>query len=72
MNICIGCKHAQWKKTAAGRLHPSQEGRCSIPTTEIKIPAAYYWLNGVPLYGGRISRKSETMKDCFFFEPEET
>lgn len=31
MKNCTNCKHAQWNKTAAGRLHPSGDGRCGYP-----------------------------------------
>jgi hypothetical protein len=72
MNLCIGCKHALWKKTATGRLHSSQDGRCAIPAPEIKMPAAYYWIGGAPKpYGGYINRKpQERLTECSFFEPK--
>lgn len=25
---CDGCRHADWKRTANGRLHPDKQGKC--------------------------------------------
>lgn len=39
VNACLGCKWAEWKQTAAGRLHPDQSGRCTW-SVELKLPAS--------------------------------
>jgi hypothetical protein len=31
---CAGCKWADWKRTASGRLHPDGEGQCTHPIVE--------------------------------------
>lgn len=28
MSTCVLCRHAQWRRTAAGRLHPDGTGTC--------------------------------------------
>lgn len=39
MNPCIGCRFADWKKTAAGRLHPDKTGRCRYEVV-LSFPAS--------------------------------
>lgn len=36
---CLGCKFAEWKRTAAGRLHPSKDGKCVWTSPQI-LPAS--------------------------------
>jgi len=33
MKQCLDCVHAQWKRTANGRMHPSGDGKCAHPYT---------------------------------------
>jgi hypothetical protein len=35
MKNCTNCTYADWKKTAAGKLHPSGYGKC---TNAVKLP----------------------------------
>ena len=56
-NTCDGCKYAIWRRTATGRLHPDKSGRCSYEIKPVVLPAAFYWIGGVPRpAGGRIER----------------
>ena len=66
MKSCIGCKHADWKRTAKGGLHPSGEGRCKYPYEVPPIPAAMYWMSLRPPtpYGGYIDRHEEKDEVC--------
>lgn len=40
---CVDCRYAEWKRTAAGRLHPSGEGRCVYTWESIVLPVCYHW-----------------------------
>jgi hypothetical protein len=65
MKTCNGCKHAEWFKTAAGRLHPSGDGTCKYPYKVPPLPAALYWIGGVPVPSGwRINRREEHNDHC--------
>lgn len=35
MKTCKGCKYADWRKTKAGKLHPTGDGKCAY---EYKVP----------------------------------
>lgn len=37
---CTDCRFAEWKRTAAGRLHPSGSGKCTW-TVELALPASF-------------------------------
>lgn len=60
---CEGCRWAEWSRTAAGRLHPSGDGRCTWQA-EFKIAGSCavraYDTFGKPVTvrGGLIRRKS--------------
>jgi hypothetical protein len=61
MSNCTECKFAEWARTAAGRLHPSGEGRCQWKYEPKPIAAAYSWqgweTGATPQpYGGFINR----------------
>jgi hypothetical protein len=43
MKNCTDCKHAQWRRTKAGSLHPSGDGRCGYPYKLPPLPAAMKW-----------------------------
>lgn len=68
---CEGCKFAEWRRTATGRLHPDKTGRCkrldAFPL-DMRLPSAFYWSSfGIPTpIGGYIERGSELPEDCAF------
>lgn len=70
MKNCTGCKWAEWKHTAAGKLHPSGEGACTFKYKPPPLPAAFYWIDNPRLGGGSISRRSELQSHCPYFERE--
>lgn len=37
---CVGCRFAEWERTANGKLHPDQSGRC---TWRPKIEPMPWW-----------------------------
>ena len=69
MKSCLNCKYADWRRTGAGRLHPSGDGRCQYPWKTPPLPASMYWIQiGGPMpAGGHISRKSELKEHCAYF-----
>jgi len=70
MKNCTDCKHAEWERTKAGRLHPSGDGRCKYPYKVPPLPAAmYWWGSGRPMIsGGHINRREELPEHCPYFE----
>ena len=60
--ICEGCKFADWKRTANGRLHPDGYGKCKWEKT-FRIAGScrsgIWGTDGQPitLSGGTINRK---------------
>lgn len=70
MKNCTNCKHAEWKKTAAGKLHPSGNGLCKYPWEMPQLPGSMYWigLRAPEPYGGQISRKTELKDHCVYFD----
>ena len=65
MKACIGCKHADWKRTAKGSLHPSGDGRCRFPYTPAPLPASMSWSwGGYSIGGGWINRREKSDKVC--------
>jgi len=77
MSNCTECKFAEWKRTAAGRLHPSGEGRCRWKYEPKPIAAAYSWpgfhrgSSPIP-HGGFIHRRDERemviTRNCLVFQ----
>lgn len=66
-NICMTCKFADWKRTAAGRLHPDGQGRCRWQMPEITLPKAFYYVgyHSTPKpSGGQIERKHDDEREC--------
>jgi len=63
---CMNCKYADWERTAAGRLHPNGDGKCTAPINLPQLPKAFYWYGSLPLGGGGfISRKMiEKFEGC--------
>ena len=69
MKDCTHCKHAQWERTKAGRLHPSGYGMCGLKN-KIQLPplpACMRWPLAKP-FGGRINRHEDLRTDCAFYE----
>lgn len=69
MKNCTDCKHAQWKRTAAGRLHPDGTGRCGYPWKMPALPACTHWIGRCEpkTFGGYISRKDELPTHCTYY-----
>lgn len=63
--ICAECRFADWKKTANGRRHPDNSGRCSF-----QIPALPRWF---PVDRGSryIWFKSRDVGECAAFAPKQ-
>ena len=72
MKSCIGCKYANWKRTAAGRLHPSGDGKCEYPYNVPPLPRSMYWMGFTAPCpsGGWISRRDPAVV-CYYFRKEE-
>lgn len=69
MKNCTHCKYAEWRKTDAGKLHPSGDGRCLFEYKAPPIPAAFYYASMSPprLVGGSINRRKELDDHCAYF-----
>ena len=68
MKTCMGCKHAQWKKTSNGRLHPSGDGQCLFEYKIPPLPASRYIVGGMPIVsGGSIERKGAYKDHCPYY-----
>jgi len=69
---CLNCKHAKWRFTRGGNLHPSGDGWCGWQAPKISIPSAFYWLNSERQpAGGHITRRSP-FGDCPTWEAGRT
>ena len=70
MKDCTNCKHAEWHKTTAGKLHPSGEGKCTYKYSVPKLPASMFWMGMRPPepYGGGITRRKQLSDHCVYFE----
>lgn len=77
MKTCKGCRWAEWKRTAAGKLHPDGYGKCAFPLKIPKLPTAFYWsgygagLGTPPISGGVIERHRELRDQCPCYAPEQ-
>jgi hypothetical protein len=68
VNDCTHCKYAKWERTAAGKLHPSGQGRCGFEVKIPQLPASMHYLMGNPIIvGGGINRR-EPSCDCPYFD----
>ena len=56
MKTCDGCKYAGWKKTKAGRLHPSGDGYCMYEFKMPKLSNAKHYAYCL-VSGGAINRR---------------
>lgn len=73
MKNCTHCKHADWQRTAAGKLHPSGDGRCMVGYRLPPLPASMYWLTPPYVMGGHINRRKDLEEHCtYFVRGEET
>lgn len=72
MKSCLHCKHAEWQKTAAGRLHPSGDGRCLYEYKVPVLPQSMYWCGSQSPTpgGGYISRKEKLKDHCAYWGPK--
>lgn len=65
---CLDCKLADWQRTAAGKLHPSGDGRCLWEMPKIRLPVSMYFVTGASKpVGGHINRKDE-WRQCPFYQ----
>jgi len=67
---CTECKHAAWKRNAAGNLHPSGDGQCGYQYKLPPIPASMKWrryMEPIAPYGGAINRHKELPDHCVHF-----
>lgn len=68
MKNCTNCELAIWDRTAAGKLHPSGDGRCGYDFKIPQLPASMTWLGNPPKpFGGQISRRMELRDHCVYF-----
>ena len=70
MKNCTDCVHAEWKRTAGGKLHPSGDGKCTKTIVLPPLPSSFRWGYGytwnekpVPK-GGDINRREELREHC--------
>lgn len=69
---CVGCRHAAWRTTERGTLHPSGGGRCTWAVPEVFLPKAFYWIGSDRPTGGYIDRNdSARFADCPQFSPKD-
>jgi hypothetical protein len=72
MKNCTECVHAEWKRTASGKLHPSGDGRCTKQIVIPPLPGAFGWgyawsskSGRIPEpIGGEINRRQELKEHC--------
>ena len=69
MKTCTHCKYANWKRTPAGKLHPSGEGKCTFPWKLPPLPASMYWVtrDGPTPNGGYVNRREELKDHCTYY-----
>ncbi len=70
MKTCTECKHANWRKTTAGKLHPSGEGKCTFRWELPELPVSMYWIRTPKPSGGMISRRRYMDNHCAYWEPK--
>jgi len=66
MKNCTKCKYADWRVTAAGKLHPSGDGECTYQWSMPPLPASKCWIGRNPPApaGGRINRREDFKDHC--------
>lgn len=55
-SICVGCRHAKWKRDKIGRLHSTGAGTCGAIEGGLRLPVSFRLRVDTPLLGGWISR----------------
>lgn len=70
MKTCQGCIYAEWKKTKAGKLHPSGDGRCTYEVIIPVLPYSFSWrghygeiVNYSQLIAGGFIERHRELKD---------
>lgn len=71
MKNCTHCKHADWQRTAAGKLHPAGDGMCKFPVAIPPLPACMHWMAMPRLFGGAINRQKELSTHCVYYARKE-
>lgn len=75
MKSCKHCKWANWKKTAAGKLHPSGAGQCEFVIRIPVLPKAFRWgftTDKPNISGGFIDRHREWPEHCQTYSPADS
>jgi len=67
MKNCTKCKHAEWGKTQAGRLHPSGDGWCKKEIQIPQLPSSMYWLAKPCFSSGHINRRKDLKDHCVYY-----
>ena len=67
MKNCTHCKHAEWKRTANGGLHPSGDGQCTFRYEIKPLPACMYWINTPSPNVGHINRRKLLKEHCAYW-----
>lgn len=68
---CVDCKFAGWKRTEAGRLSPSGDGRCKWEYKPPVIAAAYswsWWSGRAPTPDGGFINRRKPIERCPVFQ----
>lgn len=61
---CDDCALAEWKRTAAGKLHPGKAGRCMWKTVVVSLPNSRYFITPPTTCGGFIERGQSYKIEC--------
>ena len=68
MKTCVNCKYAKWRRTSAGKLHPSGDGLCGYEYKIPPLPQSMYWICNSPKpCGGNINRSEELKEHCAYY-----
>ena len=69
MKNCAHCKHADWQRTANGRLHPGGYGHCTYEYVVPALPQSKWWneRGGPKPFGGQIERKKDLKDHCVYW-----
>ena len=67
MKNCTHCVHAEWRRTAAGKLHPSGDGACKKKIAIPQLPQAFYWISAPTPKGGSINRRKTLSDHCAYW-----
>ena len=72
MKTCLECKHAKWKRTPAGRLHPSGDGQCTYLWIALQLPQSMYWIGrSAPKPAGSFINRRHALDDhCAYWAKE--